>query len=110
VSEPVLARDAALAIRKVLRSADRHSVLAFDSLAMLRRRLKDSPASAFLSYHFFDWRLTEAGKGSFSIPHFEVGIAGAVRTLERLLCVCDTPFYQRYGKYLARAADGRTLR
>ncbi len=106
VSAPATARESALAIRKMLRDGSRHSVRAFDSFAFLRRRLQESPAQAFLSYHFFDWRLTEAGKGSFSIQHFEMGPAGAVRTLERLLAVCRTPFHRRYSRYLARTDEG----
>jgi hypothetical protein len=100
------ARDAARAIRKMLRDPSRHSIRAFDSFAFLRRRLEDSPSEAFLSYQFFDWRLSEAGKGAFSIQHFEMGAAGAVRTLERLLRVCGTPFYRRYARYLGRSAEG----
>ena len=106
VSKPSVAKDAALAIRKVFREPKRHSVRAFDSFAFLRQRLADSPAHAFLSYHFYDWRLTEAGKGAFSIQHFEMGVPGAIRTLERILQVCRTPFYGRYRRYLRRTAEG----
>ncbi len=102
VSDPKVAKEAALAIRKKLRFPKRHSVRAFDSFAFLRKRLEDAPAHAFLSYHFYDWRLTEAGKAAFSIQHFEVGVPGAVRTLERLIRVCDTSFYRRYRRYLRR--------
>ncbi len=106
VSTPAVAKDAALAIRKVFREPKRHSVRAFDSFAFLRQRLADSPSHAFLSYHFYDWRLTEAGKGCFSIQHFEMGVPGAIRTLERLLQVCRTPFFRKYGRYLRRTAEG----
>jgi hypothetical protein len=81
-------------------------VRAFDSFAMLRQRLQDSPARAFLSYHFYDWRLTEAGKGAFSIQHFEMGLHGAIRTIERLLQVCRNPFYAKYSRFLRRTAEG----
>lgn len=106
VSEPKVAKEAALAIRKTFSDGARHSVRAFDSFAFLRQRLLESPARAFLSYHFFDWRLSEAGKASFSIQHFELGVPGAIRTLERLIGVCRTPFFQRYGRYLKRSAEG----
>ena len=106
VSEPQVAKEAALAIRKEFRFPKRHSVRAFDSFAFLRKRLQDAPAQAFLSYHFFDWRLTEAGKAAFSIQHFEMGVPGAVRTLERLLRVCRTSYYHRYHRYLKRTEAG----
>jgi len=106
VSEPKVAKEAALSIRKLFKYPDRHSVRAFDSFAFLRKRLRDCPAHAFLSYHFYDWRLSEAGKASFSIQHFEMGPAGAVRTLERLLRVCRTTFYRRYSRHLGRTEQG----
>jgi hypothetical protein len=106
VSTPSVAKDAAIAVRKVFRDPKRHTVRAFDSFAMLRQRLQDSPARAFLSYHFYDWRLTEAGKGAFSIQHFEMGLPGAIRTIERLLQVCRNPFYAKYSRFLRRTAEG----
>ncbi len=106
VSEPKIAKQAAIAIRKKMKQGERHSVRAFDSFSFLRKRLRDCPANAFLSYHFYDWRLSEAGKGSFSIQHFEMGVPGAVRTLERLLRVCEAGFYPKYGKYLRRTDKG----
>ena len=106
VSDPKVAKEAALSIRKQFKYPERHSVRAFDSFAFLRKRLEDCPAQAFLSYHFYDWRLSEAGKASFSIQHFEMGAAGAVRTLERLLRVCRTSFYRRYHKHLKRTPQG----
>ena len=101
-----MAKEAAQAIRKTFADGTRHSVRAFDSFAFLRQRLLEGPARAFLSYHFFDWRLSEAGKASFSIQHFELGVPGAVRTLERLVGVCRAPFFSRYGRYLRRTAEG----
>jgi hypothetical protein len=106
VSDPTTAKRAAVSIRKKMKEPQRHSVRAFDSFPFLRQRLRDCPASAFLSYHFYDWRLSEAGKASFSIQHFEMGVPGAVRTLERLLRVCRTGFYPKYGKYLRRTEKG----
>jgi hypothetical protein len=37
---------------------------------------------------------------------FEMGLRGALRSLERLLNVCRWPFYRRYGRHLA-AESGR---
>jgi len=106
VSEAEVAQEAARSIRNAFRQPARHSIRAFDSFAFLRQRLMDSPAQAFLSYHFFDWRLSEAGKGFFSTQHFEMGTYGAIRTLERLIGVCRTPFYGKYSKYLSRTSTG----
>lgn len=106
VGNPEVARRTAGLVRKMLREPSRHSIRAFDSFEFLRERLRQSEARAFLSYHFFDWRLSEAGKGAFSIQHFELGTAGAMRTLERLLGVCETPFFNRYGRFLGRTREG----
>ena len=50
---------------------------------------------------FFDWRISRAGKARFSSRDFEMGLAGAQRTFQRLLAICRLPFYRRYAKYLA---------
>ncbi len=78
--------------------------------AGLRATLRESEASAVLSHHFYDWRLTEAGKSRFTLQHFEVGLEGAVRTQERLVTTCELPFYRRYAKHLKRTAEGLRTR
>jgi len=93
-------------VRSLLRHGERHQVLAFDGFPLLRQRLKESKAAAFLSYHEFDWRLSEAGKTAFCIPYFEMGLHGALRTTERLLELCRAPFFRRYRRYLARTPAG----
>jgi len=49
---------------------------------------------------FLTKQLTRNGKGQFSFSTFEMGLQGAVRTLERLVTVCRLPFYRKYAKYL----------
>jgi len=72
----------------------------------MARRLAESKADAFFSCHFFDWRVTAAGKNLFSLQHFEMGLRGAVRTAERLLGICRTPFYRSYHRHLQRTPEG----
>lgn len=104
------ARVAAAAVQGVFREPGRHVLQAFNSFDMMRRRLRESRADAVLSYHFFDWRVTEAGKSRFSLQVFEMGLAGAVRTVERIAGICRTPFYRRYRDWLARTPDGMPAR
>jgi len=99
-------RRTAQAIQALFREPSRHTILAFNDFTMLRKRLRASEAEAFLTYHFFDWRLSEAGKGAFSLQHFEMGFAGAIRTLTRLLRVVRTPFYRAYHRFLRRTGAG----
>jgi hypothetical protein len=68
----------------------------------MQRLLAESRAAAIYSNLFFDWRASGAGKATFSLQHFEPGFDGALRTLERLLGVCQTPYFRRYGRYLRR--------
>jgi hypothetical protein len=100
------ARKAAEEVHAVFALPERHRLQAFDSPAGMAGRLAESKADAFFTSHFFDWRVTAAGKNLFSLQHFEMGLRGAVRTAERLLGVCRTPFYRRYGRYLERTAEG----
>ncbi|MBM4353303.1 MAG: hypothetical protein FJ109_05810 [Deltaproteobacteria bacterium] len=64
----------------------------------LTEALALSQAQAFYSDFTQDQRLARAGKARFSSRVFEMGFAGAVRTLERLVSVCRLPFFRRYGR------------
>lgn len=100
------AQKAAQDVYKVFANPKRHTIKGFDSFDMLLSRMEQSPAKAVLTYHFFDWRVTQSGKSPFSLQHFEMGIPGALRTLDRLLGVCRTPFFAKYSKYLKRTQEG----
>jgi hypothetical protein len=84
----------------------RHVADTFASFDSLRERLSSSKSGAVLSNHCYDWRITEAGKGRFALQHFEIGVPGALRTIDRLVQICTTPFYHKYHKYLARTFEG----
>ena len=87
----------------------RHVFKGFMSMEMLRQRLADSTAKAFYSVHTFDWRLTEAGKNRFSVQHFELGVPGAIRTMNRLADLCNTTLYQEYRRFFARTEGGNLV-
>jgi len=70
----------------------------------LAQRLQQDSFSAVYSEHFYDRRVTESGCAPFSGQYFERGLAGAERSLQRLLDVCRLPFYRRYGRYLGQQA------
>jgi hypothetical protein len=76
-------------------------VTLFGSPRELETLLREGEFQAVFSDLFFDWRISRAGKGRFSSKDFEMGLAGALRSLERLLNVCRLPFYQRYADNLA---------
>ncbi len=71
----------------------------------LSEALRQSPAQAFYTDYYFDHRLAQAGKTQFSLQFFELGLEGALRTTERLVRVCDVPFFARYGRYSQMAQD-----
>jgi len=85
-------------------------VRVFSTPSELERCLRQSEAAAFYSELFFDRRLTRTGHNIFSMSEIEMGVEGAVRSAERLLGRCATPFYRRYARYLgkpfATAHDG----
>lgn len=106
VDGPEPARRAARRVHAALAAPGRHRIQAFEDFAGMRRRIEQSRAAAFFSNHFFDWRITSAGKSPFSLQHFEMGLRGARRTAERLLGICATPFYRRLGRHLQRSPAG----
>lgn len=75
----------------------------------LERGLAASAPDAVYTEHFFDRRLSELGITAFSGQYFERGLQGAVRTLERLLHLCETPFSRRYGRYLRQGSSSAGL-
>lgn len=97
---------AAAEVQATFSAPERHQIKVFKTLEMMLRLLGESPARAVLTSHTYDWRVTGSGKVPFSLQPFEMGVAGAVRTAERLLAICETPFYARYGRYLRRTRSG----
>jgi len=81
----------------------------FDNNKRLQELLKAGKFRAVYSDIYHDWRITEAGKSQFSLRYFEMGLGGAVVSLENLLGVCRLPFYRRYGKYLANIPRSRDV-
>ncbi|MBI2387154.1 MAG: hypothetical protein HYV14_14275 [Elusimicrobia bacterium] len=78
-------------------------VAVFRSPWELERALRAGDFAAVYSDIVFDWRITRAGKARFSSKDFEMGLAGARRTLEKLLPLCRLPFYRQYAAHLASA-------
>ena len=83
-------------------------VATFRSPWELEKALREGGFQAVYSDMFFDWRVSSAGKARFSSRDFEMGLAGALRSFQRLLAVCRLTFYGRYAAHLARL-PGRTL-
>lgn len=72
----------------------------FSNKSELSALLKEGDIHAVYSDYFFDDRIANAGKPQFSLNNFEMGIHGALRTVEALLRVCRLPFYGRFRKYI----------
>lgn len=93
-------------LQDVLERPERVRVRTFRTPGELDRLLNCVPCQAVFSDYFFDHRLTAAGKAQFSLRDFEMGARGAVRTIERLVRICELPFYRDYSPYLRRGAAG----
>jgi hypothetical protein len=87
----------------------RLSLNVFHSANELLQRLEASSAGALMSNFFFEWRATSNGKSVFSVQHFEPGFDGAQRTIDRLIRLCETGLYKKYGRYLRRNALGQRV-
>ena len=73
----------------------RRGVRWFSSPRELGRILRGEPCRAVFSNVFFDRRITRAGKTPFSLSIFEMGLAGAVRSLRRMDGVTSLDFYEK---------------
>ncbi|MDD5628823.1 MAG: hypothetical protein PHU21_07155, partial [Elusimicrobia bacterium] len=80
------------------------AVTPFRTPRELELALRGGSFQAVYSDICFDWRISSAGKARFSSKDFEMGLAGALRSFQRLLDLCRLPFYARYGGHLPRPA------
>jgi hypothetical protein len=97
------------AVRERWPAPDRLEVVGFEGRDELAALLRSGAADAVFSERFGDRRLAEAGLPGFSGQYFERGLAGATRSLRRLLEVCELPYFRRYGRHLERGARARRL-
>jgi len=100
------ARKAAASIHERFANPTRHRITGFNNDDLLRQKLAASECAAVFSHHVFDWRLTQAGKGRFTLAWFEMGLDGLQRTLARLEGLAATPYYRRYARFLQRTPEG----
>ena len=75
----------------------------FSTPKELEELLAEGPFQAVYSEYAYDTRLARAGKAQFSLEGFEMGLGGAVRTLQALNTLCRWPFQRRYSKYMGAA-------
>jgi Nitrogenase component 1 type Oxidoreductase len=98
--------DAAVERFRTRTSLDRgdYVIDTFDSFPSLLEALAGSPCRAVFSNYVFDWRLVQAGKTPFSTLELEMGLQGAVLTLERLLAACRLPLFCDGRRFLRNTA------
>lgn len=89
-------------IRSTLDGMGASLVTEFKEPEQLPSLFRDSELSVVYSEHFYDGRLTRAGLSGFSGQYFERGLAGGLRTLRRLVELCELPFFVRYGRFIER--------
>lgn len=83
----------------------RHDVTYFADREQLGSFLRRSDVDLVYSDYTYDRRITGAGKVPFSTHVFEMGLPGAVRTLERLLTLCEMTFFAENRLYLQGEAS-----
>jgi len=67
---------------------------------MLQTFLREADLSLVLAPLADDVFVTGLGKQPFTLRALEMGFAGALRTIERLVQLAQSPFYSRFGRYL----------
>ncbi len=100
------------ALRQAMDGFHGVEVLPFETPDELDAILRDPGVRAVFTEFFYDHRLTRRGLGQFSSREFEMGLDGAVRSLERLLTIAELPFYRDHATRLATSSEawwGATL-
>lgn len=75
--------------------AGRHGVKWFTTHEELDAILETEGYDIAYSEFFFDKRLTRRGIAQFSLLELEMGVPGAMRSIERIENLCRWPFYKR---------------
>jgi MoaA/NifB/PqqE/SkfB family radical SAM enzyme len=86
----------------LLREPERHDMTFVSTLRDTRTWLRDTPCQCVYSDVKNDPRLARAGKAGFSLFLFEMGFGGFARSLNRLLNLCGTSFYDDYRDFRKR--------
>jgi Nitrogenase component 1 type Oxidoreductase len=74
-------------------------IVPFGDRDQMHEALRDGEFNAVYSDRTYEKRLTRNGKAQFGFSDFEMGFQGALRTLERLVGACRTPFFQRNARF-----------
>jgi hypothetical protein len=80
--------------------AGRHRVVPFDGREELSRLFRAGGLSIVYSNVRGDRRLTRSGLAGFSLKDLEMGPAGALRSLRRLVERCELPFFRENARLL----------
>lgn len=91
-------------ILEILDNVDKHRVDFCSNYEQIREWLESSDSDCVYSDFVSDKRLQSSGKTRFSLPMFERGYEGAIRSLERLVKRCEIGFYKDYKPYSECAA------
>ncbi len=87
-------------LQSLLRPETSFQVRWFADRAELDTLLGNGGASAVYSNVRRDKRLTQNGLLGIALEDFEMGLPGEIRTLERLLALCEIPFYRSFARHL----------
>lgn len=83
-----------------LEHPERLVVQGFSTPARLADLLAAGDFKAVYSEVFYDTRISRAGKAQFNLSMIEMGWEGALRSLERLVGLCEWTFYRTYARYM----------
>jgi hypothetical protein len=76
-----------------------HTVTLLEDADDIDDFIDTSSCHCFYSDIYYDTRIIMNGKNAFSSFIFEKGFEGAIRSLEKLLNLCETSFFNEYKEY-----------
>lgn len=92
-------------LREALAGLDRVEVVPFETPDELDGFLRHPALRAVFTEFFYDHRLSRRGLGQFSAREFEMGLQGALRSLDRLVTTADLPFYRAYAEHFSTSSE-----
>jgi hypothetical protein len=75
----------------------------YRDIGELDELLADPRVAAWYSELYYDRRLSRNGKNAFSMRQFNMGLSGAIDSLESMLSLANMSFYRSYARHLGPA-------
>lgn len=89
-------------VRSKLPNPDVYTLQYFWEKEELTQKIQESDVNILYSDLYFDKRIIDLWLAQFNQRNFYVGFAGALKTIQELVALCELPFYKHFHTYFKK--------